>query len=575
MRYLALATDYDGTLAHDGRVKDSTLAALERLRQSGRRLVLVTGRELEDLQKIFSHLDLFDRVVAENGALLFRPSCREEKVLGAAPPAAFLEALRARGVPISVGRVIVATWEPHQAKVLDVIRKLGLELHVVFNKGAVMVLPPQVNKATGLAAALDELKLSPHNAVGVGDAENDHAFLAACECAVAVANALPAVKERADYVTRGDHGAGVEQLIDRLIADDLADAGPRLRRHDVLLGTREDGAEERIAPYGVNVLAAGPSGSGKSTLTTGLLERLGAAGYQFVVIDPEGDYSALEGAVVLGDPKRAPLAEEVLGLLETPGKSAVVNLLGVALEHRPSAFAGLLPRLQELRSRTGRPHWIVVDEAHHLMPTNWKPAPQALPQRPDGMLYITVHPDSIAPAVVESVDVLLAVGAAPEKTVAAFCKAAGREPPPRISVELAPGEALAWRPGADARPMRVRAEPPHGDRVRHSRKYAEGSVGPERSFAFRGRDGKLNLKAQNLVVFLQMADGVDDDTWMHHLRRHDYSRWFRDNIRDAELAAEAEGIESRPGATAKDSRAAIREAVERRYTLPADRPSGM
>ena len=319
---------------------------------------------------------------------------------------------------------------------------------------------------------------------------------------------------------------------------------------------------------------AGPSVSGKSTLTAGLLERLGEAGYQFVVIDPEGDYSTLEGAVVLGDPKRAPLAEEVLGLLETPGKSVVVNLLGVALEHRPSAFAGLLPRLQELRTRTGRPHWIVVDEAHHLMPANWTPAPQALPRRAGGMLYITVHPDSLAPAVVESVDLLLAVGAAPQKTVEAFCKAAGREPPPPAPAELAAGEALAWRPGADAPPARVRTEPPRGERVRHSRKYAEGSVGPERSFTFRGPDGKLNLKAQNLVVFLQMADGVDDATWKHHLRRHDYSRWFRDGIRDAELAAEAERIESQAGATAKVSRAAIREAVEKRYTLPADRPSG-
>ena len=571
MRYLALATDYDGTLAHDGRTDEPTVAALERLRQSGRRLLLVTGRELEDLQKTFSRLDLFERVVAENGALLYRPSTKEEKVLGAAPPPAFLEALRARGVPISVGRSIVATWEPHHAAVLDVIRKLGLELHVVFNKGSVMVLPPQVNKATGMAAALDELKLSPHNTVGVGDAENDHAFLAACECAAAVANALPALKERADVVTRGDHGAGVTELIDRLLADDLADAGPRLRRHDILVGTREDGTEERIAPYGVNVLVAGPSGSGKSTLTTGLLERLATAGYQFVVIDPEGDYSTLEGAVVLGDPKRAPLTDEVLGLLEAPGKNAAVNLLGLALEERPAAFAALLPRLQELRARTGRPHWIVVDEAHHLMPAEWKPAPQ----QTGGILCITVHPDSLAPAVVRSVDLLLAVGKEPEKTVKGFCKAVGREPPRLTPVELAAGEALAWRPGSDAPPRASEPSRRRGSAMRHSRKYAEGSVGPERSFTFRGSEGKLNLKAQNLVVFLQMADGVDDDTWTHHLRQHDYSRWFREQIRDEQLAAEVESIEAQPGATPRASRAAVRAAVEKRYTLPADRPSGM
>jgi HAD superfamily hydrolase (TIGR01484 family) len=574
MRYLALATDYDGTLAHDGRVNEATLAALLRLRQSGRRLILVTGRELGDLQKTFSRLDLFDCVVAENGALLYWPETKKEKVLGPAPPQAFLEALRARRVPVSVGRVIVATWEPHQNVVLDAIRKLGLELHVVFNKGAVMVLPPQVNKATGLGAALTQLKLSPHNTLGVGDAENDHAFLSACECAVAVANALPAVKDSADFVTDGDHGAGVAELIDHLVADDMAVAGPRLRRHDVLLGVRADGAAERIEPYGLNILVAGSSGSGKSTLTTGVLERLEGSGYQYVVIDPEGDYSSLEGAVILGDPSRAPLMEEALSILEEPGRNAVVNLLGVALERRPAYFTSFLPRLLELRARTGRPHWIVVDEAHHLMPANWTPAPQTLPREIGGMLYITVHPDAVASAVLKSVNLLLSVGTEPGKTVAAFCKAADHKTPALQPVELAAGETLAWRTDSVAAPVRVRSEPPRGERVRHSRKYAEGSVGPERSFTFTGPAGKLNLKAQNLVVFLQMADGVDDESWMHHLRRNDYSRWFRDAIKDVELATEAAGIEGRKNANPQESRAAIRAAVEKRYTLPADKASG-
>jgi hydroxymethylpyrimidine pyrophosphatase-like HAD family hydrolase len=134
----------------------------------------------------------------------------------------FLAMLRARGVPFSVGRVVVATGEYHHNIVLNVIRTLGLDLHVILNKGAVMVLPPNVDKATGLMAALNELKLSPRNTVAVGDAENDHPLLAACGCGVAVANALPALKERAAFVTSGDYGAGVTELIGRLIADDLA-----------------------------------------------------------------------------------------------------------------------------------------------------------------------------------------------------------------------------------------------------------------------------------------------------------------------------------------------------------------
>jgi HAD superfamily hydrolase (TIGR01484 family) len=232
MHYLALACDYDGTLATDGRVGNETRAALGRLRTSGRKLLLVTGRELDDLFSVFPHGHLFDWIVAENGALLYQPSRGLEKVLGDRPPESFVRALRHRGVqPLSVGRVIVATWQPHETTVLQVIAELGLELQLIFNKGAVMVLPPGVNKATGLAAALGELNLAARHVVGIGDAENDHAFLSHCGYAVAVANALAAVKERAAFVTRADHGAGVVEVIDELIASDLRQWEDRAARH--------------------------------------------------------------------------------------------------------------------------------------------------------------------------------------------------------------------------------------------------------------------------------------------------------------------------------------------------------
>ncbi len=204
MQYAALATDYDGTVAHDGVVDEPTIAALERLKAGQRRLILVTGRELPDLERVMPRLDLFDRIVAENGALLYTPATREEKPLGEPPPAAFVERLRAMDVsPLSVGRVIVASWEPNEGKVLDAIRDLGLELQIIFNKGAVMVLPAGVNKASGLAVALGDLGLSPLDCVAVGDAENDNAFLEASGFSVAVANALPSLKERATWVTQG------------------------------------------------------------------------------------------------------------------------------------------------------------------------------------------------------------------------------------------------------------------------------------------------------------------------------------------------------------------------------------
>lgn len=224
MRYQALACDYDGTLAHDGFVSDEVVRALERCRASGRSLLIVTGRELHELKAIFPHLDLFRFVVAENGATLFSPAKGQEICLAASPPEAFVQALRTRGVsPLAVGRVILATWSPFETTVLETIRDLGLELQVIFNKGSVMVLPSGINKATGLAVALKELGISPRNVVAIGDAENDHALLASVGIGVAVANAVPMLLERADLVTRGDHGRGVVELIDRLLDNDLTD----------------------------------------------------------------------------------------------------------------------------------------------------------------------------------------------------------------------------------------------------------------------------------------------------------------------------------------------------------------
>lgn len=222
MHYLALATDYDGTIAHDGIVDADTLAALRRLRDSGRKLIMVSGRELEDLLTVFDHMDLFDRAVLENGALLYHPATKESRQIAPAPPEELVDRLKTAGIPLSVGRSIVATVVPHEHAVLEAIRDLGVEWHVIFNKGSVMALPSGVNKATGLAPALDELGLPAERVVGVGDAENDHAFLRMCGLSAAVANALPSLKEAADVVTAGARGAGVTELIDRLLADDLA-----------------------------------------------------------------------------------------------------------------------------------------------------------------------------------------------------------------------------------------------------------------------------------------------------------------------------------------------------------------
>jgi HAD superfamily hydrolase (TIGR01484 family) len=575
MRYHVLAADYDGTLAHDGVVDDATLDALKRLRESGRKLIMVTGRELDELMEIFPRVELFDRVVAENGALLYTPETKEIRLLAEPYSHKLFEAMQARNVqPLSAGKVILATREPYQELTLELIRELGVEHHVIFNKGAVMVLPSGINKATGLKAALKELHLSRHNVVGVGDAENDHAFLSRCECSVAVANALPSLKERADLVTVGARGAGVTETIEKLLKDDLAEVAPRLIRHRILLGHREDNREEGIDPYGSNVLVCGSSGGGKSTITTGLLERLCEAGYQFCIFDPEGDYNGLDFCVELGDANRAPLVQEAMDLLREPGQNAAVNLLGIAMEHRPVFFHELLPRILELRGRTGRPHWLVIDEAHHLLPTAWEPTNHTLPSNMQGGVYITLNPATLSKLVLESINVVLAVGEKPHESIKSYCDAMSLPVPEMPPIERLPaGTIMLYRKGGTHAHI-VHTKPPKAERKRHSRKYAEGNLGPDRSFYFKGREGKLNLKGHNLFIFLQMGDGVDDDTWEFHRERGDYSRWLGEVLKNPDMGREATAVEKDKSLSTQDARAAIRKIIESRFTLPADKPSG-
>jgi HAD superfamily hydrolase (TIGR01484 family) len=568
--FVALATDYDGTLAQHGRVDDATRRALEELRRSGRKLILVTGRDLSDLRIVFDAIGLFDLVVAENGGLLFDPAKKEEIALADPPPAALVERLRALDVkPLSVGRTIIATWEPNESVVLKAIRELALEQHIIFNKGAVMVLPSDVNKASGLKCALQRLRLSPHNVVGIGDAENDQAFLSACGCAVAVGNALPSVKAKADLVV-ADHGAGVCELARMLIKDDLASARPKLPRVQPVIGDMPDGTRFNLSPF-ETVLVTGSSGSGKSTVITALLEQMRDLAYQFCVVDPEGDYAELRDAIVLGDSNQEPRIGAAVTLLEKPENNIVINLLAIEPSERPGFLAKLMPELMKLRAVSARPHWLVLDEAHHCLPAKWHPAPVTLPRELPGVVAITVHPEEVAPDFLDLVSTVIGVGDGGSRAIAKFCEATGRKGPAADVVPQA-GQVLVLDHvvlDREARVQLVTTRKPQEKQKRHVRKYAEGELGEDKSFYFRGPEGALHLRAQNLAIFLQLAAGVDDKTWLHHLREGAYSRWFRDAIKDEKLAAEARGVEQDSALSAGSSRARIKDMVERRYTAPA------
>lgn len=571
MYFLALATDYDGTIASDGEVSAETLAAMEAFKRTGRKLILVTGRRMDSLKRVFPRVTLFDRIVAENGALLYDPATEEEKAVAPPPSADLVELLTRRGVtPLSVGKSIVATFRPHETIVLEAIQELGLELQIIFNKGAVMVLPANVNKATGLAAALHDLELSPHNVVGVGDAENDHALLKSCGCSAAVANAIASLSDAVDLRLAGRAGAGTVELMRRIEAEDIRLLRPE--RQGLLLGKATGTGEDvYIEPYPGAALIAGSSGVGKSTLATALTERMAERGLDFCVFDPEGDYAELEHAVSKGDAKTPPAPDEILDVLRKLGASVVVNTQGLNLAERPEFFVKLLPQILSLRARTGRPQWLIVDEAHHLLESRRRDIPRILPEAIPAAIYVTVHPDAMAASALEGVEYVLALGPGAPKTVETFCATVDVPVPSPLPVP-ADDEVLFWARSSGRLPFTVKVVKPKQARDRHKRKYAEGELDADRSFYFRGREGKLNLRAQNLMIFVQLAEGLDEDTWQFHREGGHYSRWFGDVIKDPDLAAEAAAVEQDGALDATTSRERIIAAVERRYTASAEAP---
>jgi hypothetical protein len=165
------------------------------------------------------------------------------------------------------------------------------------------------------------------------------------------------------------------------------------------------------------------------------------------------------------------------------------------------------------------------------------------------------------------VGTIIVVGRDKQKTIDSFSRARGGTPLMLPPHDEDYGHAAVVRLGSGS--IRFRASEPTSDRRRHRRKYAEGRLGEDRSFYFRGPDGRLNLRAQNLEMFMQMADGVDDATWEHHLRQHDVSRWFRGAIKDESLAEETAAIESRDDLSATESRAHVRAAIQSRYSSRA------
>ena len=406
MRYVALAAGFDGTLARNGRYDERCAAALRALAATGRKLILVTARELRELLEIFPLARVFDYIVAENGAVMHQPATRESEILAQAPSEALLQELQRRKIaPLNVGSSIVTTSIENECEVRNALQKLQLDCQLAQNEGTLIVLPAEVNKASGVEEALKQLGVSQHNLVVIGDAQNDLALFDLAEHAVAVQNADPLLKRVADRITHGAYCEGFLELARDLMVGDLAYAQPKIR---IELGRRAALDDVTIAPYYDSLLVCGASG--KAAFCNRLFEKMLVHGYQCCIVgaDLSGAHRAPAGVREFGQSSEVPRLSEIMSALEQPETSVAVNLAALPAETRPVFTAALLLQLQALHDRVGRPHSVLVHQAHWFLMADALPA-TATRLAEMTMVYATAEPDRLPSEILERVQTVISL----------------------------------------------------------------------------------------------------------------------------------------------------------------------
>ena len=542
--FRCIALDFDGTLTEGGRPSPDVLNAIAELRQSGRKVLLVTGRMLPSLQSVFPDAEQhFDRSVVENGAVILNGDA--VRILSAPVPLELDDALRGRGVPVERGQVILASKVEYDAQVMDEIRRLGLECQIVHNRSELMVLPSGVSKGIGVFEVLGDLGISHHNAIGIGDAENDHSLLTTCELGVAVANAVEGLKATADIVLQESDGPGVASFLRGPLLRGEATVQPQ--RWRVQIGLFPEGLPATVSASQINLLITGGSKTGKSYLAGVLAERLIGLGYSLCVLDPEGDYEQLDGlrgVLSLGGKGQLPPPEEVARLLRHRFASVVVNMSMLSSEERRSYTRQILPTLERERDVTGLPHWILVDEAHAPFGGDERGLAVRLSDfSRKGYCLVTYLPGQIDEKVWPELDVIVAL---PERrgkdtTDAGTLDVLNQVLSENVSGmlrEAQPGEALMClcRSPSDARLFTVA---PRGvGHVRHWHKYAHAQLAPSRRFFFEvdGSNSSHQWIAGNVEEFYGALSSCGEGVIRHHAGHLDFSRWIRDVIQDVFLA---------------------------------------
>jgi hydroxymethylpyrimidine pyrophosphatase-like HAD family hydrolase len=576
MRFGVLALDYDGTIARDGLLDPDVKSAIADVRAKGISVVLVTGRILAELREFAGDLQFVDAVVAENGAVLSFPN-RNMRLLGHPPPNSFLEELRRRKVQFGVGQCIVesdARWAP---QVLAAIRDLELPLVMLFNRGRLMVLPQAISKGIGLREALTVLRFSSHNAIGIGDAENDHDLLAVCEFGIAVEWGSQALQEVADTILPGDGPSAVAPYI-RQIAKEMRIPRERVSRSPLALGVRADGRPLALAIRNRNILIAGEPRSGKSWVNGLACEQLILRGYSMCVIDAEGDYRTLEtlpGVVVYGGDVPPPELPDLTRVLRHPNMSVVVDLSHVPYLEKIEYLNSLLPMLALLRRTTGLPHRIIIDEAHYFL---HEPNVRELLDLDLGAYTLVtyrlsdLHPD--LRKAVEGIIVKRTTDPHEVQTLVAMvgnAKVASEWQAILAGLEMDEAVLLPGIEEAEGTLARFRLLPRLTTHVRHKSKYVDVQLIEGRGFVFTDSGRPVATPVRTLKEFVCALETLPLTVLEEHARRGDFSRWIADVFHDHVLASAIRKVEQRCrlGHT-QNLYSSLAYSIEERYELPLE-----
>ncbi len=574
MKFSVLALDYDGTIARDGIVDEEVKGAIQEARARGIAAILVTGRILCDLERVAGDLHFVDAIVAENGAVLAFPN-GHSWLIGRPPAPAFIDELRRRGIQYTAGQCVLemdATWAP---QVLAVIRELEVPLVLVFNRSRLMVLPQSISKATGLRQALTALRLSAHNAIGIGDAENDHDLLATCEIGVAVGWGSPALQRNAHEVIEGDGPSAVAPYI-RQVSSMMRLPPDRIGRNKITMGTTDSGAPLVFPLRNQNVLIMGDPRSGKSWGTGVFCEQLMLHDYCTCVIDPEGDYDRLEAlprVVVWGGDDPLPAMPDLARLLRHSDMSVVINMARAPYKEKVSYLTTLLPMLAALRRRTGLPHRIVIDEAHYFL--HESNVEDLLDLDLGAYTLVTYRASDLNPNVRNAMEIVCATRiAAPEEAHAVETMfGAGTAKWCSTLAKLADGEAVLLRSSQEAggKPQRFSYLPRLTAHVRHRSKYFDVPIPAGREFVFTADGRALGAPCRSLKEFIASLGSLPGGVLDEHARRGDFSRWIADVFHDHPLASDLRKLEQRCrlGYVANLSRE-FAKAIQARYEVEAE-----